>query len=46
MPDGRVMPIQEERLLEIGQFLDINGEAVYGTKPWIYQNETQAQHIW
>jgi alpha-L-fucosidase len=24
----------EERLAEIGRWLDINGEAIYGTRPW------------
>ena len=32
--DGRIPTIMEERLLEIGNWLDINGEAIYGTKPW------------
>jgi alpha-L-fucosidase len=33
-PDGTI-PAEEERiLLEIGRWLDINGEAVYGTRPW------------
>jgi alpha-L-fucosidase len=32
--DGTIPVIMEERLLEIGSWLKINGEAIYGTKPW------------
>lgn len=32
--DGRIPTIMEERLLEIGNWLAINGEAIYGTRPW------------
>ncbi|HYO79876.1 MAG TPA: alpha-L-fucosidase [Bryobacteraceae bacterium] len=33
--DGRIPVIQEERLLQIGRWLDTNGEAIYGSKPWV-----------
>jgi alpha-L-fucosidase len=29
--DGRIPPIMEERLLQIGEWLDKNGEAIYGS---------------
>ncbi len=31
---GKIPPIMQERLLEIGKWLDINGEAIYGTRRW------------
>ncbi len=30
--DGTIPPIMEERLLEIGAWLQVNGEAIYGTR--------------
>ncbi len=32
---GKIPPIMQERLLEIGDWLKINGEAIYGTEPWL-----------
>jgi alpha-L-fucosidase len=31
---GKIPPIMQERLLEIGDWLKINGEAIYGTQRW------------
>ncbi len=33
-PDGTIPEPEEKVLLEIGQWLDLNGEAIYGTRPW------------
>ena len=32
--DGIIPMIQQERLLDLGKWLEINGEAIYGTRPY------------
>ncbi|XP_055911229.1 putative alpha-L-fucosidase [Eupeodes corollae] len=43
---GTILPIFEERLRDMGKWLRINGEAIYGTKPWAYQNDTVTPGVW
>lgn len=44
--DGRIVPIFEERLLQFGDWLRVNGEAIYSSKPWSHQNDTIAKNVW
>ncbi|XP_059614349.1 putative alpha-L-fucosidase [Phlebotomus argentipes] len=44
--EGLIAPIFEERLTELGEWLQSNGEAIYATKPWQYQNDTQTTGVW
>lgn len=40
-PDGsgKLSDVQRKRLLDLGDWLKINGEAIYGTRPWKEQQE-------
>lgn len=44
--NGMIQPIFVERLLKMGSWLNINGEAIYESHPWIYQNDTKTPDVW
>ncbi|XP_036770592.2 tissue alpha-L-fucosidase isoform X1 [Manis pentadactyla] len=44
--DGLIVPIFQERLLAVGKWLHINGEAIYSSKPWRVQSEKNMTSVW
>ena len=45
MADGTIPAMQRERLLGLGQWLQVNGEAIFGTRPWVRANGETAQGV-
>ena len=43
---GRIIPMFEERLRQLGSWLGVNGEAIYSTIPWSHQNDTLTDKVW
>ncbi|KAL5019282.1 hypothetical protein ScPMuIL_005004 [Solemya velum] len=44
--EGTIIPIFEERLRQLGSWLKVNGDAIYASKPWSYQNDTFTPGVW
>uniref|UniRef100_A0A5S6QA82 Putative alpha-L-fucosidase n=1 Tax=Trichuris muris TaxID=70415 RepID=A0A5S6QA82_TRIMR len=44
--DGRILPIFEERLYSMGEWLSINGEGIFETTPWFHQNDSLTEDVW
>ncbi len=38
-PDGSLDPEVEQQLADLAQWIDIHGEAIYGTRPWLVYGE-------
>ncbi|RUS75797.1 hypothetical protein EGW08_016424 [Elysia chlorotica] len=43
---GHIAPIYEERLRQMGAWLKVNGEGIYSSRPWTFQNDTQTPGVW
>lgn len=44
--EGIIVPIFRRRLLELGKWLNINGEAIYDTSPWFHQKDSVNSDVW
>ncbi|XP_076158316.1 tissue alpha-L-fucosidase-like [Alosa pseudoharengus] len=45
-PDGMIPAVFQDRLTGMGEWLKVNGEAIYASKPWRVQNETATLPVW
>ncbi|MBY8985807.1 MAG: alpha-L-fucosidase [Candidatus Lokiarchaeota archaeon] len=43
--DGKIPEIQEKRLTELGKWLEVNGDAIFGTRPWIRAESITTEDI-
>ncbi|XP_039283724.1 alpha-L-fucosidase-like isoform X2 [Nilaparvata lugens] len=45
--EGTISPIYQERLADLGKWLNINGQAIYSTRHWSHcQRDSMAEKVW
>jgi len=44
--EGTIPVLMEERLRQLGEWLGVNGEAIYSSSPWTVQNDTATPGVW
>ena len=44
--DGTINPIFHDRLKGVGNWLKVNGEAIFNTKPWVHQQDELNENVW
>ena len=44
--DGVIPVIFQQRLVTLGNWLEVNGEAIYSSSPWKCQNDTITDNVW
>lgn len=46
MKDGTISLVEQERLLELGDWLQINGDAIYASVPYTVQKDFTTEGVW
>nr|XP_022920961.1 alpha-L-fucosidase-like [Onthophagus taurus]XP_022920962.1 alpha-L-fucosidase-like [Onthophagus taurus] len=44
--EGTIIPVFQERLRQLGEWLKINGEGIYETVPWDVQKDDKTPNVW
>ncbi|XP_063398123.1 tissue alpha-L-fucosidase-like [Mytilus trossulus] len=44
--EGTITPVFQNILLKLGGWLEVNGEAIYGSRPWLYQSDNVTKDVW